>query len=190
MNTYTQTEKWVRTPLDWPHRRHLSADARRPHVLPPLCNRRMKAIVLHFAVTMAWGEALGHAGTDSVLQPAAESILSSSSVLPAGRGGARPSVFAANTSGATIWKWVNSYKLVGIKYQNRMVAGALRWFPCGGSSCFVFSFLLHILQVLLLQEAAALLVYPKKKQNKRKKNWKQASLLCTYVSLLRLGYFN
>lgn len=60
--------------LDWPHRQHLSADARHSRVPPPLCNRRMKAIVLHFPVTMAWGEALSHAGTASVLRPAAEYI--------------------------------------------------------------------------------------------------------------------
>lgn len=167
--------------LDWPHRQHLSADAQHPRVPPPLCNRRMKAIVLHFPVTMAWGEALSHAGTASVLRPAAEYISPRPWSCP----------LASEESGRRRWLQtraerqygnVNSYKLEGIKYKDWMGARAQRWFPCGGSS-WIFSFLsvLHSCRLCSLQQLQHFSFI-------RKKNWAKAhepSLL-----LLRPWYFN
>lgn len=81
---------------------------------------------------------------DIQCSPACSGIyFSSSLVLPAGLWGERPSLLAANASGETIWKCINSYKLEGLKYKDWMGARAQRWFPCGGASwIFLFFFCL------------------------------------------------
>lgn len=103
---------------------------------------------------------------DSQCSPACSGIhFSSSLVLPAGLWGERPSSLAANASGDTIWKCVNSYKLEGIKYKDWMGARAQRWFPCG----FLFFFLsvLHICRLCSLQQLQHFSFI-------REKNWAKA----------------